>query len=257
MSAQRCRIETPNAPPSMGFRSQGMVAAGFLFTGGQVGAPMPQEGVQRGPAATLEEQVALCLQHLEQVTLAAGASKAQVIEVSAFVVPAGKEQQVLRQVEDFLGFTPPLFNSKTVSDVAMHGLLELDWIALMDEHLSRQEGVEILRPFGHGEGLVRSGPFVMLNGLTAPGASLGEQTINLLAEADRRLQQAGTALRHTVKLTVYIADFDAYPQFNDATKQAFASFTPPTRSVLVAPEVTGAALLRMDLLALANPAGDA
>ena len=54
-----------------------------------------------------------------------------------------------------------------------------------------------------------------------------------------------------VKLTVYLYEFDPYPQFNEATMQHFADTVPPTRSVLVAPEITGSAKIVIDAVALA------
>ena len=247
---RRIRIETDKAPPSTGFRSQAMVAAGFLFTGGQIGAPLLPEGVVRAPAASLEEQVDLCLRHLEQVTAAAGGRLDQVVEVSAFLVPYHRRQQVQAQVEAFFGHAPPLFNAQPVADVAMHGLLELDWIALVDDGIERSRAVEILAPLGHGAGLTESGPFVILNGITADGASLGEQSVKVLEKADSLLSTAQSTLRDVVKMTVYIREFDAYPQFNDATRRMFADFAPPTRSVLVAPKVTDPGQIRIDFLAL-------
>src|SRR5579883_2990249 len=136
MATERLRIETPLAPPSTGFRSQGLVAAGFLFTAGQIGAPLLASGQIGAPPASLEEQVNLCLRHLTQVTLAGGTSIDHVVEVSAFVVPAGQEAAVRHQVEDRLGYSPPLFRVRQVTDVALHAGLELDWIALHDSTLS-------------------------------------------------------------------------------------------------------------------------
>jgi enamine deaminase RidA (YjgF/YER057c/UK114 family) len=156
------------------------------------------------------------------------------------------------QVRQYLGFTPRLVHWEQVSDVAMHAMLEMDGVSVADREMDLAQAAEILRPFGKGEGVVHSGPFVMLNGLTAPGSSLGEQSSNLLAEADRLLRTAGSALSQSVKMTVYLAEFDPYPEFNEATKVAFAAFEPPARSVLVAPRVTGKHLLRVDLLALAG-----
>ncbi len=247
---ERRRIETDKAPPSTGFRAQALRAGGLLFTGGMIGAPMLPDGAVRAPAATLAEQVDLCARHLEQVTLAGGTDKSQVVEVSAFLVPYAQKEAVERQVADFLGHRPHLFHTRPVQDVAMHGLLELDWIAVADQALSHAEAAAWLAPLGGAPGLHASGPFLVLNGVTAGGATLGEQSYTALREAGRALRAAGSGLEHLVKLTVYIAAFDDYPQFNDATRDLFAEFTPPTRSVVVAPDVTGAALLRIDLLAL-------
>lgn len=245
---RKLRIETESAPSSIGYRSNAMVAGGFVFTGGHIGAPLGKPDEHQPPAATLEEQVSLCLQHTEQLSIAGGAPKERVIEVSAFLQPIEREDVVRQRVEDFLGFQPPLFNVRHVHHIAMSAMLELDWMAIVDPAISRQQAVEILRPFGHGKGLVRSGPFLMINGLVAPGASLTEQTMNLFAEADRQLQEAGSGLPNLVKLTVFIGG-GQYPDFNAATKELFAGFAPPTRSVLAKP-LPGSALLQVDLLAL-------
>ena len=250
--SERIRIETSQAPPSTGFRSQALIAGGCLFTGGMIGAPLAEDGGVRALAPTLAEQIDLCLAHMEQVTLAGGGTRDQVVEVSAFYVPEGGETVVRERVERFLGRVPPLLNARRVVDVAMHGLLEMDWIANLDAARSPSEAADILRPLGHGAAVQRSGPFVILNGVTGPGATLSEQSYAALAEAERQLRAVGSALDRLVKLTVYIAAFDIYPQFNDATRQVFAAFTPPTRSVLVAPHITGDALLRMDIVALAS-----
>lgn len=246
----RQRIETDKAPPSTGFRSQALAAAGFLFTGGQIGAPLLPGGRVRRPADTLEEQVALCLAHLEQVTLAGGGSLERVCEVSAFVVPGERQDEVRRQVTAFLGFEPPLYQSQPVADVAMHGMLELDWAVLLDPDTPLEAGARTLAPFMHGEAVARSGPFLCFNGVSAPGASMAEQSEGVLDRLEELLAAEGAAPHELVKLAVFLADFDAYPEFNEATKRRFARVVPPTRSVLVAPDVTGDALLRVDALAL-------
>jgi enamine deaminase RidA (YjgF/YER057c/UK114 family) len=252
----RRRIETDRVPPSTGFRSQGMIAAGLLFTGGQIGAPLHQDGSVREPAATLEEQVALCLRHLDTLTLVAGTSKERVVEVSAFVVPPGKQEHVRAQTRAFIGRQVPLFNGLDVGDVALHGLIEMDWIAAMPDGPAVDRAATWLAPLGHGEAVEKGGPFVMLNGLSAPGVSMREQSENLLAKASELLQREGSALEQLVKMTVYIAAFDLYPDFNEVTKARFASFMPPTRSVVVAPNMTKEALLRIDFLALGDDKGE-
>jgi enamine deaminase RidA (YjgF/YER057c/UK114 family) len=246
---KRVRYETDAAPPSTGFRSQALAVAGYLFTGGQIGAPL-EGGNVRAPAATLEAQVALCLGHLSNLTRAANGRLDRVCEVSAFVVPAGTLPAVRSQVEAYLGYAVPLFNGTYVQDVAMHGLIELDWIVALDDSRSLAEAAEVLRPFGHGEALKTSGPFIVLNGLTGSGADMREQSESLLEHAARALEQRGRTLKDLLKLTVYLREFDLYPAFNEVTKARFADFIPPTRSVVVAPEVTGDALIRTDALAL-------
>jgi enamine deaminase RidA (YjgF/YER057c/UK114 family) len=248
----RRRIETDRVPPSTGFRSQGLIAAGLLFSGGQIGAPLLPDGEVRAPAATFEEQVALCLGHLDALSRAAGTAKERVVEVSAFVVPADKQAYVRAQTAAFLGRRVPLFHSVNVSDVALHGLIEMDWVAAMPDGPTVEQAVAWLAPFGRGAAVAKAGPFVMLNGLVAAGSTMTEQSENLLARAAELLEASGSALQHLVKMTVYIAAYDLYPEFNEVTKVCFASFVPPTRSVVVAPDITGEALLRIDFLALAG-----
>jgi enamine deaminase RidA (YjgF/YER057c/UK114 family) len=230
-----------------------MVAAGFVFTAGHIGAPLAPPGTRADPAPTLDAQVDWCLRHMEQLALAGGGTLDRFVEVSAFLVPdAFKARDAVRQrITDFLGYTPPLLHTHRIQDVAAHAMLEIDGVAIVGSSRTPGEAASILRPFGQGRGLVSSGPFVFLNGMTAPGATLGEQTHNLLNEASIQLHEAGSARSQLVKMTVYNAEYHDYPQFNEETKQWFAAFDPPARSVLVAPQVTGDALLRIDMIALA------
>lgn len=256
--AEKSRIETDKAPPSTGFRSQAMIAGGYLFTGGQIGAPLEPDGGVREPAATLEEQVAVCLGHLEQVTLAGGGSLDRVCEVSSFVVPGVPQDGVVRQIVEFLGHEPPLLQSMAVSDVAMHGMLELDWAVALQPGADLATTAYALKPFMHGGAIERSGPFLCLNRITAEGADMAAQSEGVLDRIEDLLRGEGLELDDLVKLTVFISEFDIYPPFNEATQRRFASIVPPTRSVLVAPEVTGVSLLRVDALALTKDGqGDA
>lgn len=259
---EKVRIRTDKTPPSNGYRSKGLVAGGLVFTAGWIGVPMvpPSRAAERAePAETLEEQTNLICQYLEQVTLAGGSTKERVVEVSAFVADPDNEQAVRALVREYLGFEPPLFNYFNVQGVARDAMLELDWIAVADQDISTAEAVDILRPFAHERGLMRSGPFVMLNGLAAPGETLGEQTVNLMAKADEQLKEVGSSLSNVVKMNVFYVTPTYpgdYPQFNEATKRVFADFEPPTRSVVRAPGIADPHLLRIDYLALGPEPSD-
>ncbi|MFW5713636.1 MAG: RidA family protein [Brevefilum sp.] len=252
MKLKKTRIETENAPPSTGFRSQGLIAGGVLFTGGQIGAAMPSPGVLREPCDDMAEAVQVTLAHLEQVTLAAGCQKEDVFEVSAFPRLGDQKGVIENSTQQFLGFKPTLFNYLEVSDTAAHALIEMDWMAVAGSDLDVKTGAMWLNPLGHGEKNVRieSGPFNLWNKLAGQGDNLAEASENLLNDISDRLKAQGGSFDNLVKLTVYIKEFDAYPQFNEATKSAFADIIPPTRSVLVAPSITGDAHLCMDVVAL-------
>ncbi|MCC7162549.1 MAG: hypothetical protein IT331_08645 [Anaerolineae bacterium] len=249
---RRRRIETDRAPASIGYRSNAMLAAGFLFTGGHIGVPLSSPENRVLPVGTLAEQADIALSHMHNLMLAGGGDLKRVIEVAAFIVPADGEEIVRERTRAFLGYAPPLFHADAVADVALHGLLEVDGIALADSSLTIAEAAEILRPFGSESGMIHSGAFIIINGLTGPGSSLGEQTRNLFQNAASQLEQVGSNLSNLVKLTVYTSDYAAYPEFNDVTRELFAGFDPPTRSVVIAPQITAGAFVRVNLIALAG-----
>ena len=145
----KVRIETKKAPPSHGYRSNAMVAGGFIFTAGHIGAPMRPPGEPSQPAETVSEQVELCLEHMEQLALAGGGSKGRFVEVAALLTPDAFAQQekVRQQIDDFLGYTPPLVYVQDIKDVAMHAFLEIDGVSVVDPELSLDHAAEILRPF--------------------------------------------------------------------------------------------------------------
>ncbi len=248
----RVRFETDAAPPSTGFRSQALAAGGVLFTGGQIGAPYTRGSELRALAATFEGQVDAALEHLAAVTWAAGDALERVVELSAFTTVDDGERIVRERARAFLGFDPPLVNHVRVADCAMHGDVELDW-CVARAGTDAAAATDAIRPFMHGpEGeVIASGPFLVLNGIDAPGADMAAQTEALIDRALALLGERGAVLQDLTKLTVYIQAFDIYPAFNDVTTRRFGAIIPPTRSVIVAPDVTGDALVRVDVLATA------
>ncbi len=251
--APRRRHETEDAPPSTGFRSQALATSGFLFTGGQIGAPYLRGEPIRALADTFEGQVDAALAHLAAVTRAAGARPERVVELSAFTTVPEGERVVRARSRAALGFEVPLLNHVEVADCAMHGDVELDWAVLLDDAADPDAAAGLLRPFMHGPatGVLPSGPFLIRNGGVGAGATMAAQTESLLDALGAELASHGAGLADLAKLTVYIRAFDEYPAFNEVTMRRFADFVPPTRSVVVAPAITGASLLRIDALATA------
>jgi 2-iminobutanoate/2-iminopropanoate deaminase len=250
------RIETTDAPPSTGFRSQALAAGGFLFTGGQIGAPYEPGGEVRALAPTFEGQVDTCFRHLAAVTRAGGGRLDRVVELSAFTTVPGGGAIVAERAEAFLGYAPALHNPVSVDDCAMHGDVELDWAVLLDDGTPLDAAAAVLAPYMHAApgAVVRSGPFLVLNGCTGDGGDMADQSASLLDRVAAALAPHGAGIADLVKLSVVIRSFDEYPAFNDVTKQRFADVVPPTRSVVVAPAITGASALRIDVLALAPDA---
>ncbi|MBN8619959.1 MAG: hypothetical protein J0L63_13705 [Anaerolineae bacterium] len=251
MSERKLRIETDRAPASTGFRSQGLVAGGIFFGAGQIGAEMPQPGVLREPSEEMSQAVQITLGHLDAVTKAAGLTRERVFEVSAFPKVEGQEDVILRETTQFLGFRPELFNCHAVFDVAMHALIEMDWMAA-EASVPLKQAADWLRPLGHvrSEAAIESGPFLMWNGLRGFGNDLGEASHALLSGLKGQMEAGGGSLGDLVKLTIYLHAFDPYPMFNEATKLYFADIIPPARSVIVSPEITGDAKIVIDVVAL-------
>jgi enamine deaminase RidA (YjgF/YER057c/UK114 family) len=252
LSAPRA-AETDTAPPSYGHRSQAIVASGYLFSGGQIGAPVerdlpPGEYVTAG---TFEEQVASCLQHLDAITVAQDSIRDRVVELSAFVAQADRRALFDEVVAGFM-YPPPLIHYQEVTDVALHGLVELDWIVVVDDSIPMAEAIEVIRPLGStstGEEVVTSGPFLITNQVFGSGATMTDAARDVFDQIAARLEPFGAGIDSILKMVVYIDDFDRYPEFNAVTQQLLDTEPLPTRSVIVAPAITGSAAVRIDLVA--------
>lgn len=245
--------ETDTAPASFGHRSQAIVASGYLFTGGQIGAPVSRSEPREDYVATgsLAEQVAICLQHLDAITTAQGSTRDRVVELAAFVAESGARETFDRVVAGFMT-PPPLVRYQEVADVALHGLVELDWIVAVDESITIGDGAEVIRPLGStttGDRVIRSGPFLLTNEVLGHGATMGDATRDAFGQIAKRLAPFGVGLESVLKMVVYIDDFDRYPEFNVVTQELLNSSPLPTRSVTVAPALTGNAAVRIDLVA--------
>lgn len=247
--------ETDTAPPSYGHRSQAIIAGGYLFSGGQIGVPLHQNG--RRPedyvaSGTLEEQLDSCLQHLDAVTIAAGSRRDRVVEVAAFVAAPNGRAHVDDALTRFLGELPPIVHYQEVEDVALHGLVELDWVVSLDESLETHAAADVIRPLGSsttGDAVVTSGPFLFTNRVLGIGDDMTAASENAFEEISARLAPYGAGLKEIVKMVVYIDAFDRYPEFNAVTQRLLTVEPLPTRSVIVAPIVTGPAAVRIDLVA--------
>ncbi|MBK8020596.1 MAG: hypothetical protein IPK19_03980 [Chloroflexi bacterium] len=252
MAGRKERIETTAAPASTGFRSQGLIAGGLFFAAGQIGAEMQRGGIVREPSTDMGEAVSITLGHLEQVTLAADLDRRNVFEVSAFPKETGSRERIYQEVVRYLGFEPALFNYHEVQDVAMHAMIEMDWMAVAEPSLTVQEAAEWLRPLGSGlsNETISRGPFSIWNGLAGHGDNLAEASRAVLGDLKARLEAQGGELNDLVKLTVHLDAFEPYPMFNEVTKEYFQKIIPPVRSVLVDPALTGSAKIVIDVLAL-------
>lgn len=253
MSAPARAAETDTAPPSYGHRSQAIVAAGFLFTGGQIGVPLERSGPRDEyvAAGSLDEQLQLCLQHMEAITIAVGGDRSRVVEVAAFVAQPESRSHVDRALVTFLDAMPPLVHYQEVADVALHGLVEMDWVACLDDSMSLADAARIIGPLGRidtGAEVIESGPFLITNAVMGHGVDMTAASEDAFAQVEARLAPFGAGLDNILKMVVYVDEFDRYPDFNVVTQRLFTNPPLPTRSVIVAPAVTGTAAVRIDLV---------
>jgi 2-iminobutanoate/2-iminopropanoate deaminase len=254
MSAAPRAAETDTAPASYGHRSQAIVAGGLLFTGGQIGAPMHRSHPRSDYVAegTFEEQVITCLHHLDAITIAQGSTRDRVVVLDAFVAEPDARSRFERTIAQFFATPPPLVHYRQVSDVALHGLVELDWVVSLDNSQPLTQAATHIRLFGSddtGDSVVAGETFLITNGVRGRGATMTAASEDAFAQIANRLEPHGGTLRSVLKMTVYIDEFDNYPQFNAVTQRLLTIPPLPTRSVLVSPETTADAAIRIDILA--------
>jgi enamine deaminase RidA (YjgF/YER057c/UK114 family) len=199
----------------------------------------------------LEQQLDLCLDHLAAVTATAGGSSDRVVELAAFVTDADGRATVDKVVSSRLGRLPPLLRFEPVEDVALHGLVELDWVVSLDDEIPLERAAEIIEPFGDlvsGEDLMQRGPFAFLNGVYGAGNDMTAASEDAFRQLSDRLATIGSGLDQIIKMAVYVDSFERYPEFNAVTQRLFTSVPLPTRSVVVAPaQAVGA--IRIDAVA--------
>ena len=111
-------------------------------------------------------------------------------------------------------------------------------------------------PAGHYAQAVTSGDLVFVSGILPVGI---DGTINLadpfhtqaervLSYASAILKEIGADFSHVLKVTVYVADIDNWPVFNELYAAAFGSHT-PARTVVPVPELHHGYGIEIDLIA--------
>jgi enamine deaminase RidA (YjgF/YER057c/UK114 family) len=199
----------------------------------------------------LEQQLELCLDHLAAVTTTAGGSSDRVVEIAAFVADADGRAIVDKVVSSRLGRLPPILRFEPVEDVALHGLVELDWVVSLDDAIPIERAAQIIEPLGDlasGEEVIRRGPFAFLNGVYGAGNDMTAASEDAFQQLSDRLAGIGAGIDKVIKMVVYIDSFERYPEFNAVTQRLLTALPLPTRSVVVAPaQAVGA--IRIDAVA--------
>jgi 2-iminobutanoate/2-iminopropanoate deaminase len=122
------RIETETAPAAIGPYSQAIVAGGFLFTAGQIALdPVTGKIVDGG----IVEQTARVLANLSAVLAKAGASWADVVKTTVYLVDLAEFPVMNEIYGKHLGSTRPARSTVQVEALPRGGLVEIDLIAAL------------------------------------------------------------------------------------------------------------------------------
>lgn len=122
------RIETETAPAAIGPYSQAIVAGGFLFTAGQIALdPTTGKIVEGG----IVEQTARVLANLREVLAKAGATWADVVKSTVYLVDLADFPVVNDIYGKHLGTSRPARSTVQVEALPRGSLVEIDLIALI------------------------------------------------------------------------------------------------------------------------------
>ena len=119
-------IETPNAPKAIGPYSQGVIAAGLLFTAGQI-ALDPASG-EIAPGGITEQTVRV-FANLRAILAAAGTDLAHVVKATVFLTDMADFQAMNAVYADAFGDHRPARSTVAVSGLPRGVNVEIEVIA--------------------------------------------------------------------------------------------------------------------------------
>ncbi|MBV8172228.1 MAG: hypothetical protein JO219_09905 [Candidatus Eremiobacteraeota bacterium] len=120
------QISTPEAPRPVAAYSQGIEAAGFIFTAGQVGLH-PVSGTL---AVGIDAQAELAFGNVAAVVRAAGLKTANIAKVTIFMTDLTQFGRVNVIYERFVGEHKPARTTVGVSALPLGALIEVEAIAI-------------------------------------------------------------------------------------------------------------------------------
>ena len=129
MNWERTVIATDQAPAAVGPYSQGVRAGKFVFTAGQI--PMdPATGKLVG--GDIQAQTRRVLQNVQAVLEAAGASLANVVKVTVFLLDMGNFKAMNEVYAEFFTANPPARSAVQAAALPLGVDIEIEAIALID-----------------------------------------------------------------------------------------------------------------------------
>lgn len=120
-------IATQAAPAAVGPYSQAIKTGNFVFASGQIGLDPATGKLQEG----LEAQTRQILANLAAVLHAAGASMADVVKTTIFLVDIGQFATVNAIYSTAFPSPPPARSTVQVAALPLGGLVEIEAIALV------------------------------------------------------------------------------------------------------------------------------
>ena len=116
-------IDTANAPKAIGPYSQGVIAAGLLFTAGQIALDPATGTIVDGDVSAQTRRV---LANLEAILSAAGARWSDVVKTTVYLQDMGDFAKVNEVYAEVLGSARPARSTVQVAALPRAVLVEID-----------------------------------------------------------------------------------------------------------------------------------
>jgi 2-iminobutanoate/2-iminopropanoate deaminase len=126
--SHRQPITALDAPAAIGPYCHAMAAGGLLFCSGQI-ALDPASGELTG--TTAGEQARRCLEHLDRICAAAGASLADTVRTTIYMTDLGAFDEVNDVYGSFFPADPPARVTVGVAALPRGALVEIDAVVLL------------------------------------------------------------------------------------------------------------------------------
>jgi 2-iminobutanoate/2-iminopropanoate deaminase len=130
MSHHRHAVTAHGAPAAVGPYSQAVRSGGLLFCSGQV--PL-DPGTGKLVEASVGDQTRRCLENLQVVCAAAGASLADAVRLGVYVTDMSTFPQVNEAYAAFFGEEPPARSTIGVASLPLGAKVEIDAIVALPE----------------------------------------------------------------------------------------------------------------------------
>ncbi|MDL2289043.1 RidA family protein [Oscillospiraceae bacterium OttesenSCG-928-F05] len=120
-------IRTKKAPEAIGPYSQGIAAAGLVFTSGQLPMDMATGELERNDIKAATRH---CLSNVAAILEAGGASMADVVKTTVFLTDMALFADVNAAYAEFFGDTPPARSCIEVAALPKGALIEIEAVAV-------------------------------------------------------------------------------------------------------------------------------